>query len=134
MPLEWVAVGGPEPDGERQLAGVQDRPHRGLPAASKVCALICAAPGARGTDEAVRPAHFDQPAAQASSWEHVPRRLSGTCHVVAPSAIEFPRPNLNLNIGGKLSQRSHDKRFEGKTRRPRPHSRRPHRSTGASRA
>ena len=36
-------VGGPEPDGERQLAGVQDRPgrHRGLPAAAGALEGVC---------------------------------------------------------------------------------------------
>ena len=36
-------VGGPEPDGERQLAGVQDRPgrHRGLPAAAGALEGAC---------------------------------------------------------------------------------------------
>ena len=110
-------VGGPEPDGERQLAGVQDRPgrHRGLPAAAGALEGVCFSAqrpslfmAARGTDEAVRPAHFDQPGgAGVIVREHVlegEEAVGDLFHVVAPSAgtygehYPFPRPNLNLNI------------------------------------
>ena len=111
-------VGGPEPDGERQLAGVQDRPgrHRGLPAAAGALEGVCFSVqrpslfmAARGTDEAVRPAHFDQPGGAGVivrehvlegeeavgdliSWGgSVVRNVSGTFY-------PLPRPNLNLNI------------------------------------
>ena len=64
---------------------------------------------ARGTDEAVRPAHFDQPGgAGVIVREHVlegEEAVGDLFHVVAPSAgtysehfYPFPRPNLNLNI------------------------------------
>ena len=81
-------VGGPEPDGERQLAGVQDRPgrHRGLPAAAGALAFLRSAhpfswPHAGQTKPSGQRISISQ-AAQASSsgnmcWKA--RRLSGTC-------------------------------------------------------
>ena len=64
---------------------------------------------ARGTDEAVRPAHFDQPGgAGVIVREHVlegEEAVGDLFHVVAPSsgtysehATRSPAPNLNLNI------------------------------------
>ncbi len=92
-------VGGPEPDGERQLAGVQDRPgrHRGLPAAAGALEGVCFSAqrpslfmAARGTDEAVRPAHFDQlGGAGVIVREHVlesEEAIGDLFHVGAPSA------------------------------------------------
>ena len=85
-------VGGPEPDGERQLAGVQDRPgrHRGLPAGSRRtrrCVLFCAAPipfHGRTRDRRSRPASAFRSARRrrrhrpgTMCWKA--RRLSGTC-------------------------------------------------------
>ena len=117
-------VGGPEPDGERQLAGVQDRPgrHRGLPAAAGALEGVCFSAqrpalfmAARGTDEAVRPAHFDQPGgAGVIVREHVlegEEAVGDLFHVVAPSAETYsehstPSPALTSTStsGGKLSR------------------------------
>ena len=84
-------VGGPEPDGERQLAGVQDRPgrHRGLPAAAGALEGVCFSaqrpslswPHAGQTKPSGQRISISQ-AAQASSsgnmcWKA--RRLLGTC-------------------------------------------------------
>ena len=73
--------GGPEPDGERQLAGVQDRPgrHRALPAA----AGASTGQAERGT---ARRAHFGG-GAGVIVREHV------IADVVAPSAIPTRRIN-----------------------------------------
>ena len=111
-------VGGPEPDGERQLAGVQDRPgrHRGLPAAAGALEGVCFSAqrpslfmAARGTDEAV-------PASAFRSARRRRRHRPGTCagrrggcrrpvscggsvgRNVWATFYPFPRPNLNLNI------------------------------------
>ena len=117
-------VGGPEPDGERQLAGVQDRPgrHRGLPAAAGALEGVCFSAqrpslfmAARGTDEAVRPAHFDQPGgAGVIVREHVlegEEAVGDLFHVVAPSAetyrehsIRSPALTSTSTSGGKLSR------------------------------
>ena len=117
-------VGGPEPDGERQLAGVQDRPgrHRGLPAAAGALEGVCFSAqrpslfmAARGTDEAVRPAHFDQPGgAGVIVREHVlegEEAVGDLFHVVAPSAGTYsehstrsPALTSTSTSGGKLSQ------------------------------
>ena len=84
-------VGGPEPDGERQLAGVQDRPgrHRGLPAAAGALEGVCFSAqrpslfmAARGQTKPSGQRISISQAAQASSsgnmcWKA--RRLSGTC-------------------------------------------------------
>ena len=117
-------VGGPEPDGERQLAGVQDRPgrHRGLPAAAGALEGVCFSAqrpslfmAARGTDEAVRPAHFDQPGgAGVIVREHVlegEEAVGDLFHVVAPSAGTYsehstrsPALTSTSTSGGKLSR------------------------------
>ena len=117
-------VGGPEPDGERQLAGVQDRPgrHRGLPAAAGALEGVCFSAqrpslfmAARGTDEAVRPAHFDQPGgAGVIVREHVlegEEAVGDLFHVVAPSAGTYkehstrsPALTPTSTSGGKLSR------------------------------
>ena len=117
-------VGGPEPDGERQLAGVQDRPgrHRGLPAAAGALEGVCFSAqrpslfmAARGTDEAVRPAHFDQPGgAGVIVREHVlegEEAVGDLFHVVAPSSGTYgehstrsPALTSTSTSGGKLSR------------------------------
>ena len=111
-------VGGPEPDGERQLAGVQDRPgrHRGLPAAAGALEGVCFSAqrpslfmAARGTDEAVRPAHFDQPGGAGVILRETCAGRRGGCRGpvscggsvvrnVWGTFYPFPRPNPNLNI------------------------------------
>ena len=118
-------VGGPEPDGERQLAGVQDRPgrHRGLPAGSrphsKVCAFLRSAhpfswPHAGQTKPSGQRISISQAAQAVIVREHVlegEEAVGDLFHVVAPSAGTYsehttrsPALTSTSTSGGKLSQ------------------------------
>ena len=117
-------VGGPEPDGERQLAGVQHRPgcHGGLPVADGALegvefaaqrpSLVVAA---RGTREDVRPAHFDQPGGTGVIVrEHAlegEEAVGDLVHLAAPgqgtNSEHYSRsitPASTSTSGGQLSQ------------------------------
>ena len=113
-----------EPDVERQLAGdARIVPaHENLPASHKRCrrfeVILCAESlfiAARGTDEAVRPAHFDQPGgAGVIVREHVlegEEAVGDLFHAVAQSAGTYgehstrsPALTSTSTSGGKLSR------------------------------